>query len=93
MTIHFFNGETMEIIPIPFLLGLAIIILPLAVIFLIYAKVVTKKWFVCDKCGTRFKPKWYRALFKMEYNPSGVIFLKCPNCKKKNPCTESYKQH
>lgn len=42
MTIHFFNGETMEIIPIPFLLGLAIIILPLAVIFLIYAKVVTK---------------------------------------------------
>lgn len=87
MEIHYFD----VVIPVPFLVGLATIIFILAATFIITAKVISIKWFVCDKCGTRFKPKWYRALFKPCYS-DGTTILKCPNCKKNRACSESYKQ-
>lgn len=88
MQLHFMD----TVISVPFLIGIIPIILITAVVLIIVAKTMSSKWFVCDECGTKFKPKWYRALFKPYYTDSNSALLKCPKCKKLRACTESYKQ-
>ncbi len=87
MTINWFD-EHFEV-PLGFGITITIIIILLVLVpVLIY---LSKTIYVCDKCGCRFRLKWYKCMFSIHMNDDR--YLKCPKCKKKSWCSPSYNQN
>lgn len=92
MTINWHDGTSFEIPLGMGLLGIALIIAVVLVIMAFTARAMSKKYYVCQKCGERFKAKWYKFLVFGQYLDSTDYILRCPHCGKKGVCSQSYKQ-
>ena len=56
----------------------------IAVLFvLLYFTIITRTY-VCPRCNTEFKPKWYQLSVCMHFN--GKRLIKCPECKRRGFC-------
>ena len=60
------------------------IAVPIAILFVILYTSMISKTYVCPKCKTEFKPKWYQFYVTIHCNGSRVA--KCPNCGRKGFC-------
>lgn len=70
---------------IPWWVGVIFVILVVAIILIIMAVIRSKHTYICDKCGHRFKVKWYKILFPTNIN-TNTRCLKCPKCGEKIWC-------
>lgn len=92
MTINWYDGTHFDIPLKMGLIGIGLIITVLLLIFIITARAMAKKTYVCQKCGERFKAKWYKFLLFGQYLDNKDYILRCPHCGKKGVCSQSYKQ-
>ena len=60
------------------------IAVPVIVLFVVLYVVMISKTYVCPKCNTEFKPKWYHLFITVHFNGSRIA--KCPNCGRKGFC-------
>ena len=60
------------------------------VLWLLFAGDMSKTVYVCEKCGKRFRAKWYCFLLSGHYGEDKV--LKCPECGEKHRCVVSHDQ-
>ncbi len=89
MTLNF--GENH--IEVPIGIGIAVIliaVIPIIIFFVCLGREEIEKWFICDKCGHRFKPEDKKVLFSIRMNNERM--LKCPRCGKVSFCYPSYDQ-
>lgn len=61
-----------------------------ALVFVLAGVKTSKTKYVCPKCDNTFYPKWYNGMWRSS-NTSDMI-LRCPHCKSKQICHESYNQ-
>ena len=61
-----------------------IIAIPVAIIFIIAHFYIMSATYVCPKCGTQLKPKWYQISAYFHF--MGKRLIKCPKCHKTNYC-------
>jgi len=60
------------------------IAVPVFVLFIVLYVIIVSKTYVCPKCKTEFKPKWYQIYITIHFNDSRIA--KCPNCGRKGFC-------
>ena len=60
------------------------IAVPVVILFVVLYVFMISKTYVCPKCQTEFKPKWYQIYITIHFNGSRVA--KCPNCGRKGFC-------
>jgi RNA polymerase subunit RPABC4/transcription elongation factor Spt4 len=60
------------------------VVIPIAVLFILIYITIISKTYICPKCGTEFKPKWYQIYITVHFNDTRLA--KCPNCKRKGFC-------
>ena len=60
------------------------IAIPVFILFVILYVIIISKTYVCPKCKTEFKPKWYQIYITIHFNDSRIA--KCPNCGRKGFC-------
>ena len=60
------------------------IAVPVFVLFIVLYVIIVSKTYVCPKCKTEFKPKWYQIYITIHFNNSRIA--KCPNCGRKGFC-------
>ena len=65
------------------------IAVPVIVLFVVLYVVMISKTYVCPKCKTEFKPKWYQ--FYITVHAGGSRIAKCPNCKRTGFCKRKKK--
>ena len=61
-----------------------VVAVPVALIFVAGYLILMNTTFVCPKCGTEFKPKWYQLSVCVHY--MGERIAKCPCCGRKGFC-------
>jgi len=61
-----------------------VIATPVFVLFVVLYVVMISQTYVCPKCKTEFKPKWYQ--FYVTIHVYGSRVAKCPHCKRKGFC-------
>ena len=63
-----------------------VVTIPTVVIILvsmfIAGKVIAENTYVCPKCGHRFRPKWWKAMFSTHFGSDRIF--KCPQCGKRS---------
>ena len=59
-------------------------VLVIAASLVITGIVLSKKTYVCPKCGHRFRPKWYQAAISVHAGSDRLF--KCPNCGNRGFC-------
>ncbi len=57
---------------------------PVFVLFIVLYVIIISKTYVCPKCKTEIKPKWYQIYITIHFNGSRIA--KCPNCGIKGFC-------
>ena len=71
-----------------------IVIAPTALIcvgLFVFSGITTSKTkYVCPKCEHTFYPKWYKGMWRN--STTSDMVLRCPHCKSKQVCYESYNQ-
>ena len=67
------------------------IAVPVFVLFIVLYVIIVSKTYVCPKCKTEFKPKWYQIYITIHFNDSRIA--KCPNCGKKGFCKRKDQWH
>ncbi len=60
------------------------IVVPVFVLFITLYLVMISKTYVCPKCKTEFKPKWYQIYITIHFGNSRIA--KCPKCGRKGFC-------
>ena len=60
------------------------IAVPVVVLFVVLYVIMISKTYVCPKCKTEFKPKWYQVYITIHFN--GARVAKCPNCGRTGFC-------
>jgi len=61
-----------------------VVAVPVALIFVAGYLILMNTTFVCPKCGTEFKPKWYQL--SVCIHCMGERLAKCPTCGRKGFC-------
>ena len=61
-----------------------VIAIPVVLILVIGYIIIMSKTFICPKCNTEFKPKWYQLSATLHYMDTRVG--KCPKCGYKGFC-------
>ena len=61
------------------------------VLFVVLYVIMISKTYVCPKCKTEFKPKWYQIYITIHFNDSRIA--KCPNCGRKGFCKRKDQCH
>ena len=69
----------------------AVITAVFAVVMFLGAKDMSKKYYTCQTCGTRFRGKSHEFLLGGYYSSNDKT-LHCPCCKKRTLCSVSYDQ-
>ncbi|MBR1423564.1 MAG: hypothetical protein IJ571_09025 [Ruminococcus sp.] len=72
------------------ILALLFLVPPIALLAFIFASDMSKTVYTCEKCGKRFRGKWYSFLVVGYYGEDK--YLKCPHCGKRTLCVVSYDQ-
>ena len=72
------------------ILSLLLIVPPIAILALVFARDMSRTVYTCEKCGKRFRGKWYSFLVSGHYGEDK--YLKCPKCGKRTLCVISYDQ-
>ena len=67
------------------------IAVPVFVLFIVLYVIIVSKTYVCPKCKTEFKPKWYQIYITIHFNDSRIA--KCPNCGRKGFCKRKDQWH
>ena len=67
------------------------IAVPVFVLFIVLYVIIVSKTYVCPKCKTEFKPKWYQIYITIHFNDSRIA--KCPNCGRKGFCKRKDQRH
>ena len=67
------------------------IAVPVFVLFIVLYVIIVSKTYVCPKCKTEFKPKWYQIYITIHFNDSRIA--KCPNCGRKGFCKRKDQCH
>jgi RNA polymerase subunit RPABC4/transcription elongation factor Spt4 len=57
---------------------------PVFILSVVLYCIMISKTYVCPKCKTEFKPKWYQIYITIHCNGSRIA--KCPNCGRKGFC-------
>ena len=85
MTVHWFGSY----FSVPFAVGIVSIIIITLIIFIAAYATITSKYYVCQKCGKRFKGRPW-DVFSSHMGDDRL--LRCPVCRKKTVCVLSYDQ-
>lgn len=61
-----------------------LIVLPILLIMVVSYVILMRRTYVCPRCKTEFKPKWYQLFVCLHIN--GKRVAKCPECGRKGLC-------
>lgn len=67
-----------------------VIALPVTAIFVCGYILLMRTTFICPRCGTHFRPKWYQLQVTIHFNHKR--YAKCPACNFKGFCETIFRR-
>ncbi|MBQ2766649.1 MAG: hypothetical protein IJF49_01050 [Clostridia bacterium] len=61
-----------------------VVVVPVVLLFVVVYIAIITGTYVCPKCGTEFKPRWYEISACTHFN--GKRLVKCPTCGRRGFC-------